>query len=256
METVYDLDDVCESVFLNKKILTEKKDDENKDDNPFADTKDDDSSDASDTSDTSNDSSDDTTNDTDDSLDDTSSNEDSESSSDNMFSADDGADDNSDDDSDDDSDDSDIDSGAEDTIGTGDSVQDEEYADVMNFGITLIMLSAQVHFWHINCHKGFEHETLQSLYESLDSNGDKLLENVVSVTHQSILAGNELNFDFGNLEYDKEESVGILEDIRAEASDLATRFQDNQGLCGILGDISEFIGTAIYKLTQFDGSNE
>ncbi len=244
METVYDLDAVCESVFLNKKILVEKEDDKNKNDNPFADTKDDDSTGASDSTDDTTENSDNNANESSD--DDASFDNDEESSTDDTF-GEDGDEDGGEED------DSGSDIGVEDAIGTGDSVQAEEYSDVMNFGITLIMLSAQVHFWHINCHKGFEHETLQSLYDELNSNGDKLLENVISVTHQSVFAGNELSFDFGNLEYDKEESVGILEDIRAEASDLATRFQDNQGLCGILGDISESIGTAIYKLTQFDG---
>ena len=243
METVYDLDNICESIFLNKKTLVEKEEnDEDKNDNPFADTKDaDDTGDGSDSSDN------DTESDTNDSSDDSTDSSAKTTADDDTETIDATTTDNTAET------DEDTDDEIEDNIAVGDSVQSEEYSDVMNFGITLIMLAAQVHFWHINCHKGFEHETLQTLYYTLDSNGDKLLENIISVTHQSVLAGNELSFDFGNLEYDKEESVGILEDIRAEASDLATRFQDNQGLCGILGDISEAVGTAIYKLTQFDG---
>lgn len=240
METVYDLNNICESVFLNKKILVEKEEDEeNKNDNPFADTKDDDTSNDSDSSDDTAGGDDDTGNEADD------------TDTEPTFGDDSGAGDTAPDDTTE-TDDENGD-GIEDNISTGDSVQGEEYSDVMNFGITLIMLAAQVHFWHINCHKGFEHETLQGLYFALDSLGDKLLENTISVVNQPVLAGNELSFDFGNLEFDKEESVGILEDIRSEASDLASRFQDNQGLCGILGDISEAVGTAIYKLTQFDG---
>lgn len=242
-ETVYELSSLCESIYNGKKPITEAEDKEKDDDasdNPFADTKDADTTESSD---------DDTSDDT--SIDD-------ESTTDDSTPDDSTTDDTTDDGSEDDTGDSAFggdegtDEAGEDTIGTGDSVSSEEYSDIMNFGITLIMLAAQVHFWHINCHKGFEHETLQGLYIALDSLGDKLLENTISVVNQPVLAGNELSFDFGNLEFDKEESVGILEDIRSEASDLASRFQDNQGLCGILGDISEAVGAAIYKLTQFD----
>lgn len=245
----YDLDTICDSVIFGKP-LTEAEDKKDKDnDNPFADTsKSDDEEKKDDSSDDSGDSSE--SDDTGDSSD-----------NDNPFGG--GSEDESSDDSSDDKPASDDDEADENGVGApmdegkpeDDSpaeVSTEGYSDVMDFGIELMMLGVQSHFWHINAKTSGEHDLLEELYHRLYMLADRVLENVISVTKTSVTAGSELSFDFGDLEFHKEEIVGILEDVRAEADDLVSRYQDNQGLCTIMGDVSEALSTAIYKLTRFD----
>lgn len=245
----YDLDTICDSVIFGKP-LTEAEDKKDKDnDNPFADiSKSDDEEKKDDSSDDSGDSSE--SDDTGDSSD-----------NDNPFGG--GSEDESSDDSSDDKPASDDDEADENGVGAPmdegkpeddgpAEVSTEGYSDVMDFGIELMMLGVQSHFWHINAKTSGEHDLLDELYHRLYMLADRVLENVISVTKTSVTAGSELSFDFGDLEFHKEEIVGILEDVRAEADDLVNRYQDNQGLCTILGDVSEALSTAIYKLTRFD----
>lgn len=246
----YDLDTICDSVIFGKPLTEaeDKKDEDN--DNPFADTsKSDDEEKKDDSSDDSGDSSE--SDDTGDSSD-----------NDNPFGG--GSEDKSSDDSSDDkpaSDDDEADENGEFVAPMDEGkpeddgpaeVSTEGYSDVMDFGIELMMLGVQSHFWHINAKTSGEHDLLEELYHRLYMLADRVLENVISVTKTSVTAGSELSFDFGDLEFHKEEIVGILEDVRAEADDLVSRYQDNQGLCTILGDVSEALSTAIYKLTRFD----
>ena len=247
MNYISELSSICESVFKSNRVLTEKKDDEN----PFADndneekkdegstedeTKDNDTSDPdnSDNSDDSNDSDDSDNSGFDGSVfggtstgDDTE-NEDSPGTEDNA-----------------------IDDSGSDAVEEG-GVSDEEYGDAADLGIMLLMLATQVHFWHINCRSSGDHNCLGDLYNTLIDETDKLLENIVSVTKNSIVAGDEQSFDFGNLDFDKEESISILEDAREEVDELVGRYGDNQGLCNIIGNISECLGKAIYMLSRFE----
>ena len=253
MEPVNDLDKICESVFFGKSIINEK---ENK--NPFAD---DDDSDT-----TENDSDDDSDSDTTSDSDDDSGSEETETESD--------SDDDSDDDSDSDAgefgssttEDSDtandetgspFDGGSDSDDDTDDAStvsEDSSMGDLSDFGVELLMLSTQVHFWHINCEKNGDHNTLDALYNELNYDSDKLLEYVISKTKQSITAGSELSFDFGDLGFNKDECVGILEDVRDEANQIAGSHSDDQAVTGIIGDAVEHLSTAIYKLTRFDHS--
>ena len=134
-------------------------------------------------------------------------------------------------------------------------VSTEQYSDVADFGIEVLVLSMQAHFWHINAHKSGDHETLNNLYQGLAFRGDHILETVISHTKSSVQAGSELSFDFGDLEFNKDESIGILEDVRAEANDLAARYQDAQDIVDSITDVANVLSEAIYKLSRFD-SNE
>lgn len=249
-EKIYELEKLCLSV------LTEAKDeDKNKDtesDSPFGGSTDD-SDDADDTKDTS-----DKTDDADDSdVTDDSSESDGDSADDSgettMFGQ--SAEDESDDDEtgDNASDEVDNDEGdvVDDESDAGSEMSAEGFSDVQNFGIMLLMLGTQVHFWHINCHTSGEHECLADLYDELEDGADKLLENIVSKTKSSVIAGNELSFDFGTLEFDKDEVIGILEDARDEAESMVKQYSDDEGLGNILTDISEKLSVAIYKLSRF-----
>ena len=135
---------------------------------------------------------------------------------------------------------------------TSDEPTTTEYDDIGQLGIEIIMLSAQVHFWHINCRKGSQHNALDTLYHMLQSNGDRLLEAVISRTNQSIVASGELSFDFGDLDFNQEESIGILEDVRDHVNEVAGSFSEDQTFANVLGDISEDLSSAIYKLSRFD----
>lgn len=245
-KTVYDLSDICESVFTGRP-LTEAEDDENKkkdeddtsSDSPFADTDDGDTEDSENTEDTKD------TEDTDSSdggspfggdADDTASTEPNENDTTNDNDSDEGlaVDDN-------------------DTDDDGQVVEGStEYDEIGQLGIEILMLSSQVHFWHINCRKGSQHEALNALYYKLNDGGDRLLEAVISKTNQSVVASGELSFDFGNLEFDKDESVSILEDVRDHVNEVAGMFSDDQTFANVLGDISEDLSSAIYKLSRFD----
>ena len=244
-KTVYDLSDICESVFTGRP-LTEAEDDENKkkdeddtsSDSPFADTDNGDTEDSENTEDTKD------TEDTDPSddgspfggdTDDTASTEPDENDTD--------------------GDDSDAGFAVDDndTEDDGQVVEGStEYDEIGQLGIEILMLSSQVHFWHINCRKGSQHEALNALYYKLNDGGDRLLEAVISKTNQSVVASGELSFDFGNLEFDKDESVGILEDVRDHVNEVAGMFSDDQTFANVLGDISEDLSSAIYKLSRFD----
>lgn len=250
-EKIYELEKLCLSV------LTEAKDeDKNKNtesDSPFGGSTND-SDDADDTNDTS-----DKTDDADDSGNtDDSSESDDDSADDSgettMFGQ--SAEDESDDDEtgDNASDEVNNDEGDvvdDDESDAGSEMSAEGFSDVQNFGIMLLMLGTQVHFWHINCHTSGEHECLADLYDELEDGADKLLENIVSKTKSSVIAGNELSFDFGTLEFDKDEVIGILEDARDEAESMVKQYSDDEGLGNILTDISEKLSVAIYKLSRF-----
>lgn len=250
MNIISELTSICESIYAGKPVISEKKDDNN----PFGastedDTNDNDSTDGAETeTDSDNagspadDGKDETTEETGDGdPDNTDDSDDSDDTDGVPF----GGMGSSEEDSPDDSDENNI----EDDMG---GTTGEEYSDVSDFGITLLMLATQIHFWHINCRSNADHNCLGNLYNDLIDQGDKLLENIVSVTKNSIIAGDNLSFDFGDLDFNKEESIGILEDTRKEADDLVSRYTDNQGLCNIIGDISETLGTAIYMLSRFE----
>lgn len=240
-KTVYDLSDICESVFTGKP-LTEAEDDENKkkddeedkSDSPFADTSDGDTEDTKE--------------------DDTDDESDTETQSDSPFGGD--TTNTTDDEPASDDDEGDENGvGApmdeEDTPPEGETVT-TEYDELGQLGIEIIMLAAQVHFWHINCRKGSQHNAFDTLYHMLQSNGDRLLEAVISRTNQSIVANGELSFDFGDLDFDQEESLGILEDVRDHVNEVAGSFSEDQTFANVLGDISEDLSSAIYKLSRFD----
>ena len=241
-KTVYDLSDICESVFTGRP-LTEAEEDENKkkeedsedSGSPFADT--DDGSDADD-------SASDSSKDTEDESSDASPFDGDTGTSDDMTSEDDQTEETED--------------GADDTVNDDTDTDDfggsptTEADDLAQLGIEIIMLSAQAHFWHINCRKGSQHEALNELYLSLAHAGDRLLEAVISTTDQSVVANGELSFDFGNLEFESNEALGILEDVRDHVNEVASSHSEDQTFANILGDISETLSSTIYKLSRFD----
>ena len=248
-KTLTDLDSICESVFLGKP-LTEAEDDESKkkdNENPFADEKDDEKDEGDKK---------------DDSSDDSSSDDSGDAPS--PFGGTDNGDSDKSDDAADDSESADTaeDDSTEEEV-AGDTAQPEddtgpsEVAGEINssecdFGIEAMMLSTQVHLWHINCTSSGDHDALRELYYRLSDLADRILEDYVSRTHAPVTAGSELNFDFGDLEFNKEEAIGILEDVRDESDTLAKENEDNQTLCTILGEVSEALSTAIYKLSRFE----
>jgi hypothetical protein len=238
-----ELDSLCESIYLGK-TLTEAEDDENKkkdDENPFADTKDSDEDEKKD------DSTDEGDKDTDaPPFGGTGDTESGDTEDDTTDTTDDGG-------ATDDAEPPTGEGSPEDDTGPQE-VAAEGNAGSCDFGIELMMLGTQVHFWHINCAKGSEHDALQQLYYALTDQADRILEAYVSRTKASVTAGSELNFDFGDLEFNKEEAIGILEDVRDEADTLAKESGDDQALCNILGDVSESLSTAIYKLSRFDSN--
>lgn len=245
----YDLDTICDSVIFGKPLTEaeEKKDDEN--DNPFAPPSDSGSDDSGDKGD--------------DSTADDKPSDDASDSTDDAGKEDDSTDDSSDSNEGGDSPFGGTDEGG-DTDDAGDTTDDdtapgeistEQYSDVADFGIELLVLSMQAHFWHINARKNGDHNILDSLYHGLGYQADRLLETVISHTKMSIQAGSELSFDFGDLEFNKEESIGILEDVRAEANELVSRYQDEQDIVDGITQAANVLSEAIYKLSRFD-SNE
>lgn len=249
-KTVYDLSDICESVFTGRP-LTEATDDEDKkkdkedspNENPFADTSDDDTEKETDDKESP------FGEDTDDGDADTDTDTDTDTGTDTET---------------DDANDSDTDDATDTAFGGEDAGEDDpelgggstEYDELGQLGIEIIMLSSQAHFWHINCRKGSQHAALDELYHKMQIDGDRLLESVISKTNQSIVASGELSFDFGDLEFNSEESIGILEDVRDHVNEVASSFADDQTFANVLGDISEDLSTAIYKLTRFDSGSE
>lgn len=257
MNYISELSSICESVYRsNGLIVEEKKDDE---ENPFG-KKDDEESKNEENEDESSDNRNDDTDDTEDAKETEDDPEETDNDAGGGFNGsvfDGTSDDDTSEETDDGTDDSE---GNEDfgDNGTGSDemneggISDEEYREASDLGVMLLMLATQVHFWHINCRSSGDHNCLGTLYNNLIDETDKLLENIVSVTKNSITAGDEQSFDFGNLEFDKEESISILEDVRGEVDKAVERYSDNQGLCNIIGNISECLGTAIYMLSRFE----
>lgn len=254
-EKIYELEKLCLSVLTEAKDedKDKDKDKDTESDSPFGGSTDD-SDDADDTYDTGSDKTDDGDGggDVDDSSesDDDSADDSGETTMFGQNTEDESSDEETGDNASDevDNDEGDV---VDDESDAGSEISAEGFTDVQNFGIMLLMLGTQVHFWHINCHTSGEHECLADLYDELEDGADKLLENIVSKTKSSVLAGNELSFDFGTLEFDKDEVIGILEDARDEAESMVKQYSDDEGLSNILADVSEKLSVAIYKLSRF-----
>lgn len=121
---------------------------------------------------------------------------------------------------------------------------------VSDFGVKALLFSTLVHFWHLNCERNGQHEALADLYDSLEDNGDKIIEAVIGQTKNPV-SPSELEFEYGDLSFG-EEAINKIKEFRDEACDLEGTLEKNAGLANILADIVEDCDSAIYKLTRLD----
>jgi len=121
---------------------------------------------------------------------------------------------------------------------------------ISDFGVKALLFSTLVHFWHLNCERNGQHTALADLYDSLEDNGDKILEAVIGQTKNPV-SPSELEFEYGDLSFG-DESINKIKEFRDEACDLEGTLEKNAGLANILADIVEDCDSAIYKLTRLD----
>lgn len=121
---------------------------------------------------------------------------------------------------------------------------------ISDFGVKALLFSTLVHFWHLNCERNGQHTALADLYDSLEDNGDKILEAVIGQTKNPV-SPSELEFEYGDLSFG-DEAINKIKEFRDEACDLEGTLDKNAGLANILADIVEDCDSAIYKLTRLD----
>lgn len=121
---------------------------------------------------------------------------------------------------------------------------------ISDFGVKALLFSTLVHFWHLNCERNGQHAALADLYDSLEDNGDKILEAVIGQTKNPV-SPSELEFEYGDLSFG-DEAINKIKEFRDEACDLEGTLDKNTGLANILADIVEDCDSAIYKLTRLD----
>ena len=125
------------------------------------------------------------------------------------------------------------------------------FQSVFLFGTKLLMFGTEVHLWHLNCKRHFEHIVLQDLYETCDDIGDKLLEAAIGITGRPVSVSDVQNQNFSNVNvnYDGQTSIDKIIQIKNEACALANG--TSCGIDNIIGGFCETCDSVIYKLKQF-----
>lgn len=121
---------------------------------------------------------------------------------------------------------------------------------ISDFGVKALLFSTLVHFWHLNCERNGQHTALADLYDSLEDNGDKILEAIIGQTKGPV-SPSELEFEYGDLSFG-DEAINKIKEFRDEACELEGALEKNAGIANILADIVEDCDSAVYKLTRLD----